>query len=416
VNAEIISVGTEILLGQILNTNTKLLSERLAGLGIDVYYHTTVGDNMKRLQEAFKLASARSDFVITTGGLGPTGDDLTKEALAEFLRLPLEISDDEVARIKQFFTGRGLEWVESNTKQAAFLPASRILANAIGTAPGMAYKHADCAYIVLPGPPREMQVMFDNHAIPWIKENVIEPGTVPLFSHVLKFIGISESKLEHTLKDLFETQTTPTLALLAGKGEIHLRLTARAKDEGSFRTLIKPVLAEIKSRTGDFIFAEGPKTLTETIAEALLQNNMTLSTAESCTGGMLSASLTSIPGSSAYYLGSVIAYSNEIKTNLLGVPSGLIQAHGAVSEEVASSMARGVRILTGSTIGIGITGIAGPGGGDPEKPVGLVYIAIDSGEGTTTISHNFRGNRENIRERSVKAAQHLLERYLREPR
>lgn len=415
-NAEIIAIGSEILLGQILNTNARFLSEKLAALGIDVYYHTTVGDNAKRLLETFKTASARSDLVITTGGLGPTGDDLTKETLAEFLGLHLEISPVELEKVKQYFTGRGIPWVESNAKQSAFLPGSSILHNQLGTAPGMAYKNDDCAYIVLPGPPREMQTMFSDQAVPWIRDNLGGAGVIPIYSHVLKFIGISESKLEDTFHDLFDHQTAPTLATLATQGEIHLRLTARTPDQESFKTLIAPVLDEIRTRAGKYIFAEGPVLLTEAIAGMLLQNNLTVSTAESCTGGLLSARFTEVPGSSAYFLGSIVAYSNDVKIKVLGVPAELIAAHGAVSAEVAAAMASGVRKLTDSSIGIGITGIAGPGGGTAEKPVGLVYIALDTIDYHRVVSPVFPHDRENIRERSVKTAQQILFRYLRGPR
>ena len=372
-NAEIIAIGSEILLGQIVNTNAQFLSERLAGLGIDVYYHTTVGDNAKRLRDAYKIASARSDLVITTGGLGPTGDDLTKETLAEFLGLELEISEAEVDKLKCYFAARGLEWIASNAKQAAFLKGSVILTNQLGTAPGMAYRDGGCAYVLLPGPPREMQVMFNEQAVPWIRENLGGAGAIPIYSHVLKFIGISESKLEHTLQDLFDRQTAPTLATLASQGEIHLRLTAKAQDGEEFAVQIKPVVDEIKKRAGKYLYAEGQATLTETIAGMLIQNNMTLSTAESCTGGLLSARITGVPGSSAYFLGTVVAYSNEVKTKVLGVSAELIAERGAVSEEVAAAMARGVRNLTGSSIGIGITGIAGPGGGSAEAGGTCLY-------------------------------------------
>lgn len=412
--AELISVGTELLLGQIVNTNARFLSEHLANLGINVYFQTTVGDNSKRLNEALRIAASRADLIITTGGLGPTGDDLTKETLADFLQLPLEVSSSELEKIRLFFQKRGMEWVASNSKQAAFPPGSTILDNEKGTAPGMALSHQGRSYILLPGPPQEMEPMFINYAVPWLKENLIPQGSPILFSHVLKFMGISEAKLETVLQDLFLNQTEPSLALLANTGEIHLRLTARAKDKKEFMLLVEPVMQEIMKRVGNHLVAAGQETLTHSLAQLLKTRSLTLSTAESCTGGMLSSVLTSVPGSSLFYCGSVIAYSNEMKTGLLRVPASVIREHGAVSPEVASAMARGIRELAKSDLGIGITGIAGPGGGSSEKPVGLVYIALSADGFDQASRYLFAGDRETIRLRAVKTAQYLIYKYLKE--
>ncbi|MFZ5755042.1 MAG: CinA family nicotinamide mononucleotide deamidase-related protein, partial [Bacillota bacterium] len=254
-NGEIISIGTELLLGQIINTNTRYLSEKLAGLGINVYYHTSVGDNKKRIMDALTIARSRAQLIILTGGLGPTDDDLTKETLAEFLNLSLEINPEELAKLKEFFARRNSEMTENNIKQAAFVPGATILVNDRGTAPGMALQHEGCAYLILPGPPVEMEHMFSQYAVPWLRENVIPPGTKGLFSHVLKFVGIGESKLEWMLKDLFVRQTEPTLALLAKSGEVHLRLTARARDKEEFLQIIFPLVREIRERVGEYLFA-----------------------------------------------------------------------------------------------------------------------------------------------------------------
>ncbi|MBZ4653251.1 MAG: competence/damage-inducible protein cinA [Peptococcaceae bacterium] len=411
-NGEIISIGTELLLGQIINTNTRYLSEKLAGLGINVYYHTSVGDNKKRIMDALTIARSRAQLIILTGGLGPTDDDLTKETLAEFLNLSLEINPEELAKLKEFFARRNSEMTENNIKQAAFVPGATILVNDRGTAPGMALQHEGCAYLILPGPPVEMEHMFSQYAVPWLRENVIPPGTKGLFSHVLKFVGIGESKLEWMLKDLFVRQTEPTLALLAKSGEVHLRLTARARDKEEFLQIIFPLVREIRERVGEYLFATDEVSLVDSIAEELKAHNLTVSTAESCTGGMLSQVLTSVPGSSLYFLGSITAYSNDIKTKILGVPEEVIAAHGAVSQETASFMANRIRELTGSMLGIGITGIAGPGGGSSDKPVGLVYIALAASDLHWSSGYHFTGDRDTIRQRATITALNLIRKYL----
>ncbi len=411
--AEIISVGTELLLGQILNTNSKYLSERLAELGINVYTHTTVGDNSERLRQAFNNAADRVNLIITTGGLGPTGDDITRETLSAFLNLPLEISAEEADRIQQHFKRRGLEWVDSNSKQAAFFPGSVFLKNEVGTAPGLALKGSDYSFILLPGPPNEMQLMFSKYAVPWMKNNIMDPAILPLHSMILKFMGISESKLENILEDLFRNQTEPTLALYAKTGEIQLRITARAQSSAHFQQLIQPSLDEIMKRAAQYLTAVNEETLAVTLMRILKERNLTVSTAESCTGGIVSSLFTANPGSSQYYVGSVIAYSNEIKTKLLDIPAKLIQEHGAVSPQVAEAMAEGIKNKTGSAIGIGITGIAGPGGGTSEKPVGLVYIAVNTPEQKICTSHKLTGNRETIRQRAAITALHQLWKLIR---
>lgn len=410
--AEIISSGTELLLGQIINTNARFLSETLANLGINVYYQTTVGDNRERFIEALRIAGNRADLIITTGGLGPTGDDLTKEGLALFLGLPLEIVPEELERLQNYFKKRELEWIESNAKQAAIIKGASFLPNERGTAPGIALKHNNISYLLLPGPPREMEFMFNTYGIPWLNKNYLPPEHTKIYSYVLKYLGITESKLEESLQDLFITQTNPTLALTAKTGEIHLRLTTRARNEEEFFDKIGPVMNEIEKRTGKYILARNDETVSLGLGKLFLMKGQTLSTAESCTGGMLSAQLTAVPGSSQYFLGSIVAYSNEVKTNVLGVPRDLIDRHGAVSSEVAASMALNIRKKTGSSIGISITGIAGPDGGTSDKPVGLVYIALNTALKNFSKGYNFTGDRESIRVRSIISAQNILRKYL----
>lgn len=412
--AEIIAVGTELLLGQIVNTNAKYLSEQLSSLGINIYFHSVVGDNEARVKDVIGIASQRADLVIFTGGLGPTDDDLTKEVLAAYLKQPLEISETELAKLQISLKKRKIEWLDSLSKMVTFIPGSYILNNELGTAPGMIYTQNNCTYVLLPGPPREMVRMFEGYAIPWLKDNYIPHGTMTLYSHVLKFLGITEGKLEDTLLDLITEQEVPTLATLVQQGEVHLRLTARALNESAFMEIISPVLKEIEGRVGQFIVGRDKESLTENNSKALVHHKLTVSTAESCTGGMLGARLTSIPGSSAYYRGSVIAYQNEIKSKVLSVPQSLLEEKGAVSSEVASAMAEGVSKLTGSSVGIGITGIAGPEGGTPQKPVGLVYVALHSPTHNWCDSFTFHGDRDNVRYSAAKMAEYLLFRYLRE--
>lgn len=390
------------------------MSEKLADLGIDVFYHTSVGDNMNRIVDAIRIASKRSNIVIMTGGLGPTADDLTKEALAQYLNLPLVIIPEEIDKLKAHLASRRITMLESHKKQAAFLPGSSILNNDYGTAPGMAIKRDNCGYIVLPGPPREMEAMFLNYTVPWITENMLGAGYHKLFSKLLKFAGISESRLEEALKDLIENQTAPTLATYVGLGEVHLRISAKAADENNFNEIIKPVLNEVLKRVGTYIIAEDNITVIDKAIQILKDRKLRISTAESCTAGLLSASFTEIPGSSEFYMGSIVAYSNQIKEKLLHVPASILQEYGAVSEQTALAMARSVRKLTGTDIGIATTGIAGPDGGSEEKPVGMVCIALSTQEKELVEVNYFKGKREYIRRISVKAAQVLLFKYLKE--
>lgn len=411
-NAELIAVGTELLLGQIVNSNARYLSEKLAELGINVYFHTVAGDNRARLMNTLAVAASRVDLLITTGGLGPTGDDLTKETLAEYLGLPLEIVPEELERLKEHMKRRNLAWVENNAKQAAFMRGAYILKNDVGTAPGLALLHEGKAYILLPGPPREMEQMFNRYAVPWLKQNILTQDTTGLYSKVLKFLGITESQLADRLSDLLAAQQEVTIAPLAKTGEVHMRLTAKAVNSQAFMDKIQPVLGEIKKRIGSFLVAEDGETTSQALGRLLTEKGLTVSTAESCTGGLLSAALTEYPGSSSYYLGSVIAYSNNIKRESLGIPREVLAEKGAVSPETATLMAASIRELTGSSIGLGITGIAGPDGGTWDKPVGLVYIALNSAETSWCNGYNFVGDRQTIRLRSVNTALNLLRKYL----
>ncbi len=370
--AEILCVGTELLLGQIVNTDAQFLSRELSRIGIAVYRQSTIGDNPARLKEAFLTALGRSDIVFATGGLGPTMDDLTKETIAEALSLPMELHKDSLGKLKDFFMRLGRTMTPNNEKQAWFPKGAIILKNDRGTAPGCIVETGGKAVIILPGPPRELTYMYEHEVLPYLEGK----SNLKFHSVNLRFIGIGESELEHRVKDLMEAQTNPTIAPYAGSGEVMLRLTASAPDMERAKALIAPVEAEIRSRVGQYLYTSEYSSLAETMVRLLAQKGLTLAIAESCTGGMLSSMLVDVPGSSEVLAGGVVAYSNDVKQSLLGVKVETLSAHGAVSPETALEMAQGTLERIGADYALSTTGIAGPGGGTAEKPVGLVYVAL----------------------------------------
>jgi nicotinamide-nucleotide amidase len=370
--AEILCVGTEILLGQILNTDAQYLSQELSRIGISMYRQTTIGDNPGRLKEAFLTALGRSDIVIATGGLGPTMDDLTKETIAEALGLPMELHQESMDKLTGFFEKIGRAMTPNNEKQAWFPVGSIILKNDRGTAPGCVIETNGKSIIILPGPPRELTYMYDHEVLPYLEAK----SNVRFHSVNLRFFGIGESELEHKVKDLMENQSNPTIAPYAGSGEAMLRLTASAATVEQAKLLIAPVEMEIRQRVGQFIYTAEYASMAETVVHLLAEKRLTVALAESCTGGMLSSMLVDISGSSAVLAGSVIAYSNDVKQNILNVKSETLSAYGAVSEQTAIEMAKGVLLQIKADYSLSVTGIAGPGGGTQDKPVGLVYIAM----------------------------------------
>ncbi|MGB9857891.1 MAG: competence/damage-inducible protein A [Dictyoglomaceae bacterium] len=360
---EILSIGTEILLGNILNTNAQYLSRRLADLGIFVYYQTTVGDNPQRLKKAFEIAFERSDMVIATGGLGPTKDDITKEIASEYF------------------------------KEKLVLQGSIVLPNDYGTAPGLIFEKNGKILILLPGPPREMIPMFENYVVPYLSKFSNEV----LYSKILRLCEIGESYMEEKIIDLIENQTNPTIAPYAKEGEVILRITARAKNEELAKEIIKPIEEEIRKRLGEYIYGEGETTLEETIGKILIEKKLTISIAESCTGGMIISKLINFPGISKVLKEGIVAYSNESKIKRLGVNEKTIKEFGAVSKECAMEMARGIALSSGTKIGLSTTGIAGPEGGTLEKPVGLVYVGLYIDGKLKYKEYRFSGDREKIR-------------------
>lgn len=409
--AEAIFTGTELLLGQIINTNAALLSQELAKAGISIFRQVVVGDNLERIKEAIQEAEKRAELIIICGGLGPTEDDLTREALAEALGLPLEENPSAKDHIIRFFTLRGRPMPPQNLKQALFPRGAIPLDNPLGTAPGIFLEHNGKFYACLPGPPSEFRVMLKEKLLPILQQYGASKEII--LSRVLKITGLGESTVEEKIRDLLKG-TNPTLATLARPGEIHLRVTAKAQDTRAAMDLIRPLEEMIRQRLKEHIFGADEDTLEGVVGDLLTLKGLTLAIAESCTGGLLSHRLTNIPGSSAYFHQGIIAYDNKVKVKLLGVSAEILASRGAVSEEVALAMARGVRELAGTDIGIGITGIAGPGGGTPAKPVGLVYLAIDYQGATQVRKELFQGGREEIKWRATQSALDMLWRLLKE--
>lgn len=400
--AEIVSVGTELLLGQIVDTNAAAIARTLAELGIDLYYHSTVGDNFARVVETIRRARERADLILTTGGLGPTEDDLTKEAIAEVFGEELVLDEESLRHVEGFFARRGIPMPERNRKQALIYRSGRPIPNPNGTAPGALLEKEGKIVISLPGPPREMLPMLNDWVVPYLLGVLGEKRQI-LRSRILRFFGIGESALEERVRDLLQNRN-PTVAPLAHTGEVHLRLTAKAASEAEATALIAPIEAEIRARAGQFLYGTDGTTLEQAAVEALAVARRTVAVAESCTGGMLGERITTVAGSSAVFRGGVICYANDVKERLCGVPAAVLAEHGAVSEPCARALAEGVRRLLGADFGVGITGIAGPGGGSAAKPVGLVYIGLASAAGTEVERHQFQGQRHDIRYRATQVA------------
>lgn len=373
-NAEIICVGTELLLGDIVNTNAQFLAQQLATLGIPHYYQTTVGDNIQRIHEVIEIAGKRAGILVFTGGLGPTPDDLTTEAIASFFGTPLVEEPSLVEDIKQKFASIGRPMSSSNLKQALIPQGAKILPNPSGTAAGMIWQpHPDITILTFPGVPREMHRMWKETAIEFFKTQGW--GQQTIYSRTLRFRGIGESALAEKVAEFLDL-SNPTVAPYAGEGEVRLRVSARANSTEAAIALIEPVAKSIQEIAGLDYFGKDEDTLASVVGQLLKQSQQTLSVAESCTGGGLGEMLTAIPGSSSYFMGGAIAYDNRVKISLLGVNPKDLTLEGAVSEIVAKQMALGIKKLLNTDWSLSITGIAGPDGGTADKPVGLVYIGL----------------------------------------
>lgn len=395
---EIITVGTEILLGDILNTNCRYLSRELAAMGIEMYYQITVGDNEERLLKTLEESLNRSDIVICTGGLGPTEDDITKEVCAKYFGYELELHKPSLDAMIERFKHMNRVPTKNNEKQAYFPKEAYILKNDNGTAPGCIMEKEGKMIVVLPGPPKEMESMFENYVKPYLSkltDDVIE-------SEVLRIIGVGESKVENDILDIIDSQTNPTIATYAKGYECTLRITAKAKSVEEAKELIKPMSDEMKRRFGQSLYATGETSIEEVVAKMLVENNLKIAVAESCTGGMVSASLINYPGISSVFMEGCVTYSNEAKMKSLGVKKETLDVYGAVSDNCAKEMASGVAARYNTNVGIATTGIAGPGGGTDEKPVGLVYFGIYINGKVITKKYVFNGDRQGIRERATR--------------
>lgn len=396
--AEIITVGTEILLGDILNTNCRYLSRELAAMGIEMYYQITVGDNEERLLKTLEESLNRSDIVICTGGLGPTEDDITKEVCAKYFGYELELHKPSLDAMIERFKYMNRVPTKNNEKQAYFPKEAYILKNDNGTAPGCIMEKEGKMIVVLPGPPKEMESMFENYVKPYLSkltDDVIE-------SEVLRIIGVGESKVENDILDIIDSQTNPTIATYAKGYECTLRITAKAKSVEEAKELIKPMSDEMKRRFGQSLYATGETSIEEVVAKMLVENNLKIAVAESCTGGMVSASLINYPGISSVFMEGCVTYSNEAKMKSLGVKKETLDVYGAVSDNCAKEMASGVAARYNTNVGIATTGIAGPGGGTDEKPVGLVYFGIYINGKVITKKYVFNGDRQGVRERATR--------------
>lgn len=408
---ELICVGTELLLGNIVNTNAAYLSEQCANLGLSCYFQSVVGDNEERLSMVLKCAMERSDIVILSGGLGPTEDDLTKETAAKVCGRKLVTSDMWMERISEYFAARNITPTENNWKQAQVPKDAIVLDNPNGTAPGLIIEEKNTKVILLPGPPNELIPMFEDSVRPYLEK--LTPGA--LYSQTVKICGQGESAVETAIKDLIDSQTNPTLATYAKTGEVHIRVTASAETAKEAKKLTKPVVKELKARFGaDVYTTEENVTLEKAVEDLLLANDLTITCAESCTGGLLSARLVSIPGVSEVFKSGLVTYSNKAKRKYLGVKKGTLQKHGPVSKQVAEEMVKGAATAARADVAVSVTGLAGPDGGTKEKPVGLVYIGCSVKGKVTVQEYHFSGSRTKIRESAVAAALILVRRCILE--
>jgi nicotinamide-nucleotide amidase len=409
-NAEIIAIGSEMLTPFRLDTNSLWLTERLNAMGVEVKLKTVVGDDEARLEETVRDAMKRSEIVIATGGLGPTEDDITRKIFARVLKRHLILEDAILEKIRARFARRNMPMPEINARQALVIHGAQILENGNGTAPGMLITEGKCTVVLLPGPPREMKPIFDASVAPALKRRV---GDMLIVRRTLSIFGLTESATDELAAPIYTKYRNPSTTILFKDGQIELHLTAQARNESETVKLLDELAGRLDEVLGEYIFSRDNETLEEVVGQSLKMRGYTLATAESCTGGLLAGRITDVPGSSEYFLEGVVSYSNEAKIDLLGVRKKLIETHGAVSEQVAGAMAAGIRKRAGSTFGVGVTGVAGPGGGSPEKPVGLVYIALADDSQTTTRKFIFPGDRQFIRTLSVNAALDMVRRRIK---
>lgn len=409
--AEIIAVGSELLTPYRQDTNSLYLTGKLNSLGITVSFKTIVGDHRDRLADVVRLALTRSELIILSGGLGPTEDDLNREVVAEVLGRRLHLVEDIRKRMRERWARLGLAMPENNLRQAMVPEGAEWLENQRGTAPGLWIEHDGSILVLLPGPPWELEPMFETSCMPRLKPR---SGGRCLRSRVYKIVGLPESEVDRRIAPAYKLYENPQTTILSVLGTIEVHLQAQGSNEAEAEAALSDLGDKIELALGDHIFSSGGESLEEVVGMYLVMKRKTVALAESCTGGLVAERLTRIAGSSAFFLGGVVCYSNELKTRLVGVPPELIAALGAVSKAVAQALAEGIRRRTGATIGLAITGIAGPGGGTPEKPVGLVFIALADERSTEVRQFQFPGDRERIRTWSAVAALEMIRRRVRE--
>ncbi|MGH9406836.1 MAG: competence/damage-inducible protein A [Terriglobia bacterium] len=410
-DAEIIAVGSEMLTAHGQDTNSLYLTGKLNSLGIEVRFKTIVGDNRDRLANVVEVALKRSVLIILTGGLGPTEDDITREVVAEVTARALRENAEVRDRIENRFRRLGRAMPPNNLRQALVPEGAEWIENPNGSAPGIWLEHGDATAILLPGPPWELESMFDASCMPRLARYA---GPERIRTRVYKVIGMPESEVDRRIAPLYAALTNPVTTVLAKPGVIEIHLRARAATDEEAEALLTDLGDRIELALGDAVFSTRGETLEEVVGMYLVMKRLTIAVAESCTGGLLSQRLTATPGSSNYFLGGVVCYSNQLKTSFMGVPAEVIEEQGAVSKQVAKGLSEGVRRRVEASIGIGITGVAGPGGGTPEKPVGLVFIGMADQRGTTVKEFRFPGNRERIRYWASQMALEMIRRRVRD--
>lgn len=410
---ELVSTGSELLLGDTVNTNVSWLAQELNKLGYTIAYQSTIGDNRGRMAEIFRRAAERADIVISTGGLGPTQGDITREVLASAMGREVEFNSLAMTEVQKFFKRVNREVPTAASRREAMLPVGAgVLRNPVGVAPGVTLAVEDTTFILLPGPPGEMKGMFTDSVGPYLQERFGSQGVVKSYRYGI--YGIREIDLEDRLMDLVKEQSNPTIAFLIKKGYIELRITAKANTAEEAEALLRPWDEIIRNRLGTHVGRSLDIPMEDLLGKNLTVANATISTAESCTSGLVGKTITNTSGSSAYYMGGVISYSNDIKHRVLGVPQELLDTYGAVSEQVARAMAEGVARVTGTDYAVSTTGIAGPGGGSEEKPVGLVWFGVTGPHGTVAHKANFIGSREDIRQGAAELALYYVYTYMKE--
>ena len=408
--AEIIAVGTELLLGNIANTNAQELSEALAGLGINVFWHTVVGDNPRRLKEALDIARKRADIILTTGGLGPTYDDLTKQTICEAFGKPLVLHPDILEDVRTFFEKNvHMKMPENNVQQAELPEGCTVFDNPVGTAPGCAFESDGVHVLMLPGPPFEMRTMLQRHVIPYLRSI---SGEV-ILSHDIMTFGLGESPMEELLREKISQMENPSLATYAKPSEVRLRATAKAESVEAAEAMLAPVVEEMTAFLGNVVYGVDVSGLEEVCFRLLKEQGLTLATAESCTGGRVAERMTAMPGVSTVYRGGVVSYWSSVKADVLGVPQEILDAHGAVSEPCARAMAEGARRITGADIAVSVTGAAGPDPDERGVPVGIVYIGLATPKGTFCRSLDLgKRRRDRIQDLASNHAFDVIRRYL----